>query len=56
MSDENKTLTPVWICYVDGKHLDTKHEGALKLLKVEDTLNVIGTCSLLFDTSAEKLL
>ena len=19
MSDENKTLTPVWICYVDGR-------------------------------------
>ena len=56
MSDENKTLTPVWICYVDGKRLDTKHEGALKLIKVEDTLNGIGTCSLLFDTSAEKLL
>ena len=56
MSGENKTLTPVWICYVDGKRLDTKHEGALKLLKVEDTLNVIGTCSLLSDTSAEKLL
>ena len=56
MSDENKTLTPVWICYVDGKRLDTKHEGALKLIKVKDTMNGIGTCSLLFDTSAEKLL
>ena len=31
MSDENKTLTPVWICYVDGKRLDTKHEGVLKM-------------------------
>lgn len=26
----NKHLTPVWIVYVDGKHLDTDHEGALK--------------------------
>lgn len=56
MSDENKTLTPVWICYVDGKRLDTKHEGALKKIVVKDTLNGIGQCSLLFDTSAEKLL
>lgn len=56
MSDENKTLTPVWICYVDGKRLDTKHEGALKVITVKDTLNGIGQCSLLFDTSAEKLL
>lgn len=56
MSDENKTLTPVWICYVDGKRLDTKHEGALKKIVVKDTLNGVGLCSLLFDTSAEKLL
>lgn len=56
MSDENKTLTPVWICYVDGKRLDTKHEGALKHIQVDDTLNGIGVCTLLFDTSAEKLL
>lgn len=56
MADENKTLTPVWICYVDGKRLDTTHEGALKKIVVKDTLNGIGKCTLLFDTSAEKLL
>ena len=56
MSDENKTLTPVWICYVDGKRLDTKHEGALESIEVKDMLNGIGTCTLKFDTSAEKLL
>ncbi len=56
MSDENKTLTPVWIVYVDGKRLDTKHEGALKKIVVNDRLNGVGTFSLLFDVSAEKLL
>lgn len=56
MSDENKTLTPVWICYVDGKRLDTKHEGALKKITVNDRLNGVGHCTLVFDTSAEKLL
>lgn len=56
MSDENKTLTPVWIVYVDGKRLDTKHEGALKKIVVSDRLNGVGTFSLLFDVSAEKLL
>lgn len=56
MSNENKTLTPVWICYVDGKRLDTKHEGALKSIVVKDTLNGVGHCSLMFDCSAEKLL
>lgn len=31
MADNNKHLTPVWIVYVDGKRLDTEHEGALKI-------------------------
>lgn len=56
MSDENKSLTPVWICYVDGKRLDTKHEGALKSITINDRLNGIGSCVLKFDISAEKLL
>ncbi len=56
MADENKTLTPVWIVYVDGKRLDIKHEGALKKIVVNDRLNGVGTFSLLFDVSAEKLL
>lgn len=56
MAGENTTLTPVWICYVDGKRLDTKHEGALKKIYVDDLLNGIGKCTLLFDISAEKLL
>ena len=55
MSDENKKLTPVWIVYVDGKRLDTKHEGALKKIVINDKLNGVGTFSLLFDISAEKL-
>ena len=36
MADYNKHLTPVWIVYVDGKRLDTDHEGALKK-KYKDT-------------------
>lgn len=56
MSSENKNLTPVWICYVDGKRLDTSHEGALKKIHVDDLLNSVGQCTLLFDISAEKLL
>ena len=49
MSNENKNLTPVWICYVDGKRLDTSHEGALKKIHVDDLLNSVGQCTLLFD-------
>lgn len=56
MADNKKTLTPVWIVYVDGKRLETKHEGALKKIVVNDRLNRIGTFSILFDVSAEKLL
>lgn len=56
MPNENKNLTPVWICYVDGKRLDTRHEGALKKIHVDDLLNSVGQCTLLFDISAEKLL
>ena len=54
MSD-NKHLTPVWIVYVDGKRLDTEHEGALLSITVTDKINGISSCSLLFDTSAVKL-
>ena len=32
---ENKHLTPVWIVYVDGKRLDTDHEGALERMESE---------------------
>jgi phage protein D len=52
MSDENKTLTPVWIAYVDGKRLSTDYEGALKKIYINDRLDFIGTASLLFDISA----
>ena len=36
---ENKHLTPVWIVYVDGKRLDTDHEGALERIVIDDKLN-----------------
>lgn len=52
MSDENKTLTPVWIAYVDGKRLSTDYEGALRKIYINDRLDFIGTASLLFDISA----
>lgn len=52
MSDENKTLTPVWIAYVDGKRLNTDYEGAFKSINVMDCINGIGTARMLFDMSA----
>lgn len=52
MSDKNKSLTPVWIAYVDGKRLSTDYEGALKKIYINDRLDFIGTASLLFDISA----
>ena len=52
MSEENKTLTPVWIAYVDGKRLNTDYEGALKSILVKDSINSIGTATMLFDMSA----
>jgi len=53
--DSNKHLTPAWIVYVEGKRLGTDHEGALKWITVDDCLNGIGRCTLLFDSSAVKL-
>lgn len=53
--DENKHLTPVWIVYVDGKRLDTDHEGALQRIHVDDVLDEVGYCTLEFDTSAVKI-
>ena len=52
---ENKHLTPVWIAYVDGKRLDTEHEGALRRVSVHQRLNGISTFSMVFDSSAVKL-
>ena len=52
---ENKHLTPVWIVYVDGKRLDTEHEGALLNINVTDMVNGISTCLLTFNTSAVDL-
>jgi len=53
--DENKHLTPVWIVYVDGGRLDTKYDGALQQIVINDTLNGISSFSLLFDTAEVKL-
>lgn len=53
--NEDKHLTPVWIVYVDGKRLDTDHEGALQRITVDDKLNAIGTCLLEFDSSVTKV-
>lgn len=55
MCDQNKKLTPVWIVYVDGKRLDTKHEGALQKIIVKNRLNGIDSCSLYFDNSSKKV-
>ena len=52
---EEKHLTPVWIVYVDGKRLDTEHEGALQKIHVDDVLDGVGFCSLVFDNSAVKI-
>lgn len=52
MSNKNKTLTPVWIAYVDGKRLSTDYEGALRKIHINDRLDFIGSASLLFDISA----
>ena len=42
-------LVPVWIVYVDGKRLDTDHEGALERIVIDDKLNGVGTGVLEFD-------
>ena len=48
MPGENRTLTPVWIAYVDGRRLGTGYEGALKRIYIHDRLNFAGNASLLF--------
>ena len=53
--NSNKHLTPVWIVYVDGKRLDTDHEGALQKIIVDDKLNDVGVATLEFDTSYTKV-
>ena len=52
---ENKHLTPVWIIYVDGRRLDTAHEGALRRINISDRLNGISSFSILFDTTEVKV-
>ena len=48
MPGENRTLTPVWIAYVDGRRLGTGYEGALKRIYIHDRLDFAGNASLLF--------
>ena len=52
MSSENKTLTPIWIVYVDGERLPWNYEGALKKISVFDKLNGVGTARLTFGLPA----
>ena len=42
MPGENRTLTPVWIAYVDGRRLGTGYEGALKRIRIHDRLDFAG--------------
>ena len=51
MTSENRTLTPVWIAYVDGVRLGTGYEGALKRIYIHDRLDFAGTARLLFGSS-----
>ena len=51
MTSENRTLTPVWIAYVDGMRLGTGYEGALRRIYIHDRLDFAGTASLLFGSS-----
>lgn len=51
MTSENRTLTPVWIAYVDGKRLDIDYEGALRRIYIHDSLDFAGTARLLFGSS-----
>ena len=51
MTSENRTLTPVWIAYVDGVRLGTGYEGALRRIYIHDRLDFAGTASLLFGSS-----
>ena len=48
MPGENRTLTPVWIAYVDGVRLNTGYEGALRRIHMHDRLDFAGNVSLLF--------
>jgi phage protein D len=52
---ENKHLTPVFIVYVDGRRLDTEHEGALKTITIADCLNGMSQFSLVFETGGTKI-
>ena len=51
MPGENRTLTPVWIAYVDGVRLGTGYEGALRRIYIHDRLDFAGTARLLFGSS-----
>ncbi|MDR2587912.1 MAG: hypothetical protein LBC67_00650 [Spirochaetales bacterium] len=48
---ENTHLTPVWLIYADGRRLDTRHEGALRRIIVNDRLNGVSVFSLVFDSA-----
>ena len=49
MVNENKTLTPTWIAYINGIRLSTNYEGVLKSIRIYDGLNKIGRAILAFN-------
>lgn len=54
--DENKRLSPAFIIYADGRRLDPEHEGALKSIRINDSLNNIAKFSLTFDISKTDII
>jgi phage protein D len=48
-------LSPAWIIYVDGSRLDTRHEGSLQSIHIEDSLNRVGEAAMVFSLGAEDL-
>ncbi len=54
MVNENKTLTPTWIAYINGIRLSTNYEGVLKSIRIYDGLNKIGRAILAFNLTPDK--
>ncbi|MCL2380517.1 MAG: hypothetical protein FWC64_02860, partial [Treponema sp.] len=45
----NKRLVPICIIYIDGRRLNVGCEGAFRSVKVIDTLDNVGECTVRFD-------
>ncbi len=54
MADENVTLTPTFIVYINGTRLGVEHEASVRQIQVKDQFNTPSTCRIILSDIEKK--